>query len=98
MESVNVRMNNDSSSNSFMLHQMSTTELFQSAIDGSYDTTMSEQSKKFTDNDNSQLSSMPNFVVGLNNIVSDVEHILFKKGVSIVGVEWMGGSEKLPFH
>ena len=64
------------------------------AINGSHDSTMSEQSKKFTSSDGSQIPSMPNFVLGLNNIVSDVKNILFKKGVSIVGVEWMGGSEK----
>ena len=94
MERVNVKMTNDTSSNSFMLHQMSTTELFQSAIDGLHDITMSEQSEQFTGSDSSQVPSMPNFVVGLNNIVSDVKNILFKKGVSIVGVEGMGGSGK----
>ena len=42
MERVNVKMTNDASSNSFIIQQMSTTELLQSTIDGSHDTTMSE--------------------------------------------------------
>jgi len=91
MDSVNVKMTNHASSNSFMLHQMSSTKLFESFIDGLHDTTMAEQS---TDSGNSQVPAPPNFVVGLNNLVDDVKQILFQKGVSIVGLEGMGGSGK----
>ena len=68
MERVHVRMTNDASSNSFMLHQMSTTELFQSAIDGLHDITMSEQSEQFIGSDSSQVLSMPNFVATRNTV------------------------------
>jgi replicative DNA helicase len=91
MDSVNAKMTNDASFNSLMLHQMSTTQLFQSSIDGLHDTTMAEQS---TAADNSQVPGMPSFVVGLNNLVNDVKQILFQNGVNIVGVEGMGGSGK----
>lgn len=91
IDSVNAKMTNDASFNSLMLQQMSAIQLFQISIDGLHDTTMDEW---FTTNCNSQVPSMPSFVVGLDNIVNDVKHILLQNGVSISGVEGMGGSSK----
>jgi len=92
IDSVNAKMTNDASSNSIMLHQMSTTQLFGTSIDESHDTIMTEQSTSSSD---SQVPDMPNFVVGLNNLVNDVKQILiYQKGVNIVGIKGMGGSGK----
>lgn len=91
IDSVNAKMTNDATSNSIMLHQMSTTELFGTSIDESNDTVMAEQSTSSS----SQVPDMPNFVVGLNNLVNDVKQILiYPKGVNIVGIKGMGGSGK----
>ena len=91
IESVNDKITNDASFNSLMLQQMSTTQLFQSSIDGLHDATMAEQ---FTSSCNSQVPRVPSFVVGLNNLVNDVKQILLQNGVKILGVEGMGGSGK----
>ena len=79
----------DATSNFTMLHQISTTELFGTSIDESNDTVMVEQSTS----NSSQIPHMPNFVVGLNNLVNDIKQILlYQKGVNIIGIKGIGGS------
>ena len=82
IDSVNVKMTKDSSSNSVKLRQMSTSELFQSSDNGMHYVILVEQS---TNKYNRQVLVMPNLIVGLNNLLNDFKQILLGNGVNIVG-------------
>ncbi|KAH9297959.1 hypothetical protein KI387_029641 [Taxus chinensis] len=96
IDSVNAKMTNDAVSNTLMLQQMSTDQLLFSKDDatsgGAQD--LIGCSAQDLIGCSAHVPDLPNFVVGLSNVINAVKQILFQNDVDIVGIKGMGGSGK----
>ncbi|GLJ44172.1 hypothetical protein SUGI_0921760 [Cryptomeria japonica] len=84
----NTKMTNDAVCNTVILQNMSVDQLLFDKDDAT-----SGRGQEFTGS-SAQVPDLPNFVVGLQNLINDFKQILFQKDVGIVGIKGMGGSGK----
>ncbi|KAH9326585.1 hypothetical protein KI387_006763, partial [Taxus chinensis] len=88
IDSVNAKMTNDVVSNIRMLQQMSTDQLMFSKDDATSGGAQDLISCS------AHVPNLPNFVVGLSNVINTIKQILFQNDVDIVGIKGMGRSGK----
>ncbi|KAH9299554.1 hypothetical protein KI387_031236, partial [Taxus chinensis] len=88
IDSVNAKMTNDVVSNTLMFQQMNTDQLLFSKDDATSGGAQDLISC------NAHVPDLPNFVLGLSNVINAVKQILLQNDVDIVGIKGMGGSGK----